>query len=60
MTIRVNMTVNSGSVSGEIEPRLLLVNFLRDHLKLTGTHVACDTSQCGACTVHLNGKAIKS
>jgi len=56
----VNMTVNGQAVSGEIEDRTLLVEFLRVNLSLTGTHVGCDTSQCGACTVHLNGTAIKS
>jgi carbon-monoxide dehydrogenase small subunit len=56
----VTMTVNGKQVTGEVEPRTLLVEFLRQHLKLTGTHVGCDTSQCGACVVHLNGKSIKS
>lgn len=56
----LSMTVNGGQVTAEVDPALLLVNFLRDHLRLTGTHVGCDTSQCGACVVHLNGKAIKS
>jgi carbon-monoxide dehydrogenase small subunit len=60
MTIRVSMTVNGKSVSHEVEERTLLVHFLRETLKLTGTHVGCDTAQCGACTVHLNGRAIKS
>ena len=56
----VTMTVNGKAVSADIEPRTLLVQFLRDNLRLTGTHVGCDTSQCGACVVHLNGRAIKS
>ena len=56
----VTMTVNGKLVSAEIEPRLLLVQFLRENLRLTGTHVGCDTSQCGACVVHVNGRAIKS
>jgi aerobic carbon-monoxide dehydrogenase small subunit len=56
----VNLKVNGKAVSGEVEGRTLLVDFLRDHLGLTGTHVGCDTSQCGACTVHVNGKAVKS
>jgi aerobic carbon-monoxide dehydrogenase small subunit len=56
----VSMTVNGKSVSGTIEPRTLLVQFLRDNLRLTGTHVGCDTSQCGACVVHVDGKAVKS
>ena len=50
----VSMTVNGSAVSAKIEDRTLLVDFLRDHLKLTGTHVGCDTSQCGACLVHVN------
>ena len=54
------MTVNDKKVSGEVEGRTLLVQFIRDHLGLTGTHVGCDTSQCGACTVHVNGRAVKS
>jgi len=54
------MTVNGKEVSGEVEGRTLLVQFLRDHLGLTGTHVGCDTTQCGACTVHVNGRAMKS
>ena len=56
----VSMTVNGKAVSGTIEGRTLLVDFLRDQLSLTGTHVGCDTSQCGACVVHVNGKAIKA
>src|SRR5436190_17975305 len=54
------MTVNGKAVTGEVEGRTLLVHFLREKLHLTGTHVGCDTAQCGACTVHLGGKAIKS
>ena len=56
----VTMTVNGKSVSGDAEGRTLLVHFLREELELTGTHVGCDTSQCGACVVHVNGKAVKS
>jgi aerobic carbon-monoxide dehydrogenase small subunit len=56
----VAMTVNGKAVSGEVEGRTLLVEFIRNHLGLTGTHVGCDTSQCGACVVHVNGKAVKS
>ncbi len=56
----VSMTVNGKAVSAEVEARTLLVQFLRDKLGLTGTHVGCDTSQCGACVVHLNGKSVKS
>jgi carbon-monoxide dehydrogenase small subunit len=58
--VTVNMTVNGKPVSGEVESRTLLVQFLRDNLRLTGTHVGCDTSQCGACVVHVDGKSIKS
>jgi aerobic carbon-monoxide dehydrogenase small subunit len=60
MTVKVSMTVNGKPASGEVEERTLLVNFIRDHLRLTGTHVGCDTAQCGACTIHLNGRAVKS
>jgi carbon-monoxide dehydrogenase small subunit len=56
----VSLTVNGLAREHEIEPRLLLVHYLRDTLGLTGTHVGCDTSQCGACTVHLDGRAVKS
>ena len=56
----VAITVNGRSESREVEDRTLLVHFLRDHLGLTGTHVGCDTSQCGACVVHLDGVAVKS
>ena len=55
----VKMTVNGNAVSADVEARTLLVHFLRDTLELTGTHVGCDTAQCGACTVHVNGKAVK-
>ncbi len=60
MSVPVSMTVNGKDVSADVEPRTLLVHLLREHLRLTGTHVGCDTSQCGACTVHLNGRAVKS
>jgi carbon-monoxide dehydrogenase small subunit len=56
----VSMTVNGKAVSGEVDPRTLLVQFLRENLRLTGTHVGCDTSQCGACVVHLDGEAVKA
>ena len=56
----VSMTVNGQSVSGDVEGRTLLVDFLRSHLGLTGTHVGCDTGQCGACVVHVNGDSMKS
>ncbi|MDX2484057.1 MAG: (2Fe-2S)-binding protein [Pseudodonghicola sp.] len=57
---QVSMTVNGVAASGDVEGRTLLVSFLRDQLELTGTHVGCDTSQCGACVVHVNGEAVKS
>jgi carbon-monoxide dehydrogenase small subunit len=60
MSETVSMTVNGRTVSHEVEERTLLVQYLREHCRLTGTHVGCDTSQCGACTVHMNGKAVKS
>ena len=56
----VSMTVNGEAVCGEVESRTLLVQFLRENLGLTGTHVGCDTSQCGACVIHVNGKSVKS
>jgi carbon-monoxide dehydrogenase small subunit len=58
--VPVSMTVNGQRRSAEVEPRLLLVHFLRDNLGLTGTHVGCDTSNCGACTVHVDGVSVKS
>jgi carbon-monoxide dehydrogenase small subunit len=59
-TVRVSVTVNGEEHESEVEARLLLVHYLRDRLGLTGTHVGCDTSNCGACTVHLNGESVKS
>jgi carbon-monoxide dehydrogenase small subunit len=56
----VTITVNGKARRADVEPRLLLVHFLREHLLLTGTHVGCDTSQCGACTVHVDGRSVKS
>lgn len=56
----VSMTVNGKAVTKDVEPRTLLVEFLRQHLMLTGTHVGCDTSQCGACVVHIDGKSVKA
>ncbi|RXT57047.1 carbon monoxide dehydrogenase [Bosea sp. Tri-44] len=56
----LSMTVNGKSVTATVDPRTLLVQFLRENLRLTGTHVGCDTSQCGACVVHLDGKAVKA
>jgi carbon-monoxide dehydrogenase small subunit len=60
MAIKVSLKVNGKAVSAEVEERTLLVTLIRENLRLTGTHVGCDTAQCGACTVHMNGKAIKS
>ena len=60
MGITVSMAVNGKAVTADLDPRTLLVQFLRENLRLTGTHVGCDTAQCGACTVHLNGRAVKS
>ncbi len=60
MAVKVSMKVNGKAVSAEVEARTLLVTFIREQLRLTGTHVGCDTAQCGACTVQMNGKAVKS
>ena len=60
MGLTVSLSVNGSAVSREVEERTLLVELLRDHLRLTGTHVGCDTSQCGACVVHLDGRSVKS
>ncbi|MBX7198777.1 MAG: (2Fe-2S)-binding protein [Rhodospirillaceae bacterium] len=57
---KVSITVNGQAQTADLDPRTLLVEFLREHLRLTGTHVGCDTSQCGACTVHLDGRAVKA
>ncbi len=59
-TARLRVTVNGETRESEVEPRLLLVHYLREHLGLTGTHIGCDTSNCGACTVHVDGEAVKS
>jgi len=59
MTVRVSMTVNGTPAAAEVEERTLLVDFIRNTLRLTGTHVGCDTAQCGACTIHMNGRAVK-
>jgi carbon-monoxide dehydrogenase small subunit len=59
MAVKISMTVNGKPVTADVEPRTLLVDFIRDQLRLTGTHVGCDTAQCGACTIHLNGRAVK-
>jgi carbon-monoxide dehydrogenase small subunit len=60
MDVNVSLTVNGKKVTGKAEPRTLLVQFLRETLGLTGTHVGCDTSQCGACVVHIDGASVKS
>ncbi|PTB17844.1 carbon monoxide dehydrogenase [Trinickia symbiotica] len=60
MAISISLTVNGKPVTEEVEPYTLLVHFIRDGLRLTGTHIGCDTAQCGACTVHLNGRAVKA
>jgi len=60
VSVPLSLTVNGKAVSASVDPRTLLVQFIREHLQLTGTHVGCDTAQCGACTVHLNGRAVKS
>ena len=60
MDIPISLTVNGKPVTATIDPRTLLVQLLRERLQLTGTHVGCDTAQCGACTVHMNGRAVKS
>jgi carbon-monoxide dehydrogenase small subunit len=59
MSVAISLTVNGKVVSAEVDARTLLVEFLRGHLRLTGTHVGCDTAQCGSCTIHMNGKAVK-
>ena len=58
--MKVTLNLNDKVVSADVEPRTLLVQLIRDHLGLTGTHVGCDTSQCGACVVHVNGQSVKS
>src|SRR5881409_1968187 len=60
MSMKIRVKVNGVEYNNQVEPRLLLVHYLRDVLRLTGTHVGCDTSSCGACTIHVNGKATKS
>ncbi|CAG1017011.1 aerobic carbon-monoxide dehydrogenase small subunit [Burkholderiaceae bacterium] len=60
MNVPVSLTVNGKTVEAIVDPRMLLVQFIREQLRLTGTHVGCDTAQCGSCTVHLNGRAVKS
>ncbi|MDG2242357.1 MAG: (2Fe-2S)-binding protein [Rhodospirillaceae bacterium] len=58
--MQISVTINGKQESGEVEPRTLLVEFIRYQVGLTGTHVGCDTSQCGACTIHMNGKSVKA
>ena len=60
MSVTLSLTVNGKAVTASVDPRTLLVEYLREHLNLTGTHVGCDTGQCGACTIHLDGRAVKS
>ena len=60
MAVNLTVSVNGKSVGASVDPRMLLVEFLREQLKLTGTHVGCDTGQCGACTIHVDGRAVKS
>ncbi len=60
MTVKVSFVLNGEPVSAEVEPRTLLVEMIRENLRRTGTHVGCDTSQCGACVIHLNGRSVKS
>ena len=60
MSVPISLTVNGKAISAQVDSRTLLVQFIREQLQLTGTHVGCDTAQCGACTVHLNGRAVKS
>src|SRR6201984_854964 len=60
MSVKVSLTVNGKPAAAEVEERTLLVTLIRENLRLTGTHVGCDTAQCGACTVHLNGRAEKA
>ena len=60
MNVALSLTVNGKATTASVDPRMLLVQFIRETLALTGTHVGCDTAQCGACTVHLNGRAVKA
>jgi aerobic carbon-monoxide dehydrogenase small subunit len=60
VSVPISLTVNGKAVTANVDPRTLLVQLIRDQLQLTGTHIGCDTAQCGACTVHLNGRAVKS
>jgi len=58
--MKISLKINGKPVTADVEERMLLVTFLREHLNMTGTHVGCDTSQCGACVVHVDGKSLKS
>ncbi len=60
MSVPLSLKVNGKAVSADVEPTTLLSTFIREHLRLTGTHIGCDTAQCGACTVHVDGRAVKS
>ena len=60
MTLSISLTVNGKAVTADVDPRTLLAQLLRENLHLTGTHIGCDTGQCGACTVHLDGRAVKA
>jgi carbon-monoxide dehydrogenase small subunit len=60
VSVQVSLSVNGKAVSADVDPRTLLVQLIRENLQLTGTHVGCDTAQCGACTVHIDGRAVKS
>jgi carbon-monoxide dehydrogenase small subunit len=60
VSIQISLTVNGKAVQASVDPRTLLVQLIREQLQLTGTHVGCDTAQCGACTVHMNGRAVKA
>src|SRR5213083_2969461 len=60
VSVPISLTVNGKAVNANLDPRTLLVQLIRETLQLTGTHVGCDTAQCGACTVHMNGRAVKS
>jgi aerobic carbon-monoxide dehydrogenase small subunit len=60
VSVPISLTVNGRAVTANVDPRTLLVQLIREHLMLTGTHIGCDTAQCGTCTVHLNGRAVKS
>lgn len=60
MNVSISLTINGKAIEASVDPRTLLVQFIREHMQLTGTHIGCDTAQCGACTVHIDGQAVKS